>query len=189
MEKVSLKGSKGTIEFDSPYLMNKNTLAFRSCNLENLRGGIGDMILNESFKGIEIKYSKKRFIVKMDEKMFKEAMDFKNKEYKSFKDYYNRLSNGSEEVVCYLTTDDIYVRTVSAWNKGFAPYWDKMFRFVVEKATGGVIKDNDDEMQFQTDVYDILKLNIGRHDINIINDGGDKYFRVNFRTFITYLME
>lgn len=189
MENIIIKGINGEIEFGSAYLMNKNTLAFRNCSLENSVGSLGNILLNENYKGIEIKSNKKKFIVKMNEDDFNKAIDYKKNEYLKFKDYYGRLVKGTEEVICYLSKDSIYVRSTTAWDKGYAPYWDKMFRFMIEKSTQGLIKDNDDEVKFQNDIYDILKLNIGRHDVNIIDEGGDKYFKVDLKTFINYLME
>lgn len=184
---IVIKGKNGDIEF-YPFLLNKDTIGFRTFSFNGFSFKEGDIVLNEDYKGIEIRVNKKRVMIKLEEETIKSLLEMKSQEVINFRDYYKRLVKGDEEVVGYICDELYIVKPKTSWDKGYAPYWDKMFRYMIEQKTNGAFKDNDSEDQLQIFINDKFTFNMDKGQVKVHDDGGDKYIKMNFNKFIKYLV-
>lgn len=185
---IVVKGINDSFKF-YPFLLNKDTLGFKTYDFSDISFKEEDVLLNENYKGIELRVNKKRIVVKLDEKTFEDLVNLKKKEKTNFRAYYDRLNNGEEEVICYISDDMYLVKTKTSWDMGYAPYWDKMFRYIIEQKTKGFYKDNGNEEQLQIFINDRLNFNMNKEQVKVYDDGGDKYIKMNFNEFIKYLVD
>lgn len=184
---IVIKGKNGDIEF-YPYLLNKETVGFRTYSLPDFSFKEGDIVLNENYKGIEIRLNKKRIVIKLDDETIKNLLDMKKQEVDNFRVYWKRLLKGDEEIVGYICDERYWVKPKTSWDMGYAPYWDKIFRYMIEQKTNGAFKDNDNEDELQIFINDKFTFNMNKEQVKVHDDGGDKYIKMNFNQFIKYLV-
>jgi hypothetical protein len=184
---IVIKGKNKDVEF-YPFLLNKDTIGFRTYSLSEISFQEGDILLNENYKGIEIRVNKKRVMIKLEDETIKNLLEMKKQEVANFRAYYNRLINGNEEVIGYISDEMYFVKPKTSWDMGYAPYWDKMFRYMVEQKTNGAFKDNDSEDQLQIFINDKFTFNMNKEQVKVHDDGGDKYIKMNFNQFIKNLV-
>lgn len=161
-----------------PYLINKDTLAFTNSIIGN-----DGIVLNESKKGIDIDINNKHYVFKLSDEEYIRALRYKKLEQLNSKKFFNSLKMGRTKIQVFLLKDGEYwIRSNEAWDRGFAPYWDRMFRYIVKENTSYM--DNDKEDEFQLFLNNRFSFGFNPSKYNQVIQGNDRYIEINLNDFI-----
>ena len=167
-----------------PYLLNKDTLAFTNTIIGNDK-----ILLNEEKRGIDINVNNKHYLLKLSNEEYKRALEYKEAEQKCSKKFFNSMNAGTAKIQAYLLEDGEYwIRPLEAWDRGYSPYWDKIFRYMVEKYSKSSYINNDKEDEFQRFLNKRFSFgfNPTKYKQSIL--GTDKYIELNFKDFIDIII-
>lgn len=167
-----------------PYLLNKDTLAFTNSIVGN-----DGILLNEEKRGIDINVNSRHYVLKLSDKEYNRALEYKEAEQKESKKFFNSMKIGTAKIQAFfLDEGEYWIRPLEAWDRGYAPYWDKIFRYMVEKHSKSAYVDNDKEDEFQRFLNKRFSFgfNPAKHKQSIC--GTDKYVQFNFKDFIDIII-